>query len=137
VAVPATSSGSDSHKKLSSLGTRSSAVWHLGVGRYVAGVSNDCSGVSRSTLNMVAVGSFETSAATPPPTQHLRRQSRTQLYSSGWTGFSFISQSVCLSLAGKCCLAEQCAGFVATVCPSPTRTRRLQQNCGAVQQAAY
>jgi hypothetical protein len=59
------SSGSDRHKELSSLGTRS-AMCHCGVGRDVADVSNDCSGFSRSTLNMVAVGSFETSAVTLP-----------------------------------------------------------------------
>ena len=58
-------SGSNRHKELSSLGTRS-AMCHCGVGRDVADVSNDCSGFSRSTLNMLAVGSFETSAITPP-----------------------------------------------------------------------
>jgi len=136
-AVPATSSGSGGHKKPSSLGTVSSAVWRCGVGRDVADVSNGCSGFSRSTLNMTAVGSFETSAATP----HRHRISEDFNLEPSYTvldelGFlSFHSRCAfhlqARNLRGKCCLAEQCAGLVATVCPSQTRTHRLLQHCGA------
>jgi hypothetical protein len=107
-----------------------------GVGRDVADVSNDYSGFPLSTLNMAAVGSFETSASTAPPTQHLRRLNLVPNYTH-LDGLGFLSlHSRCAfhlqtrNLRGKCYLAERCAGFVATVCPSQTRTHRLQRNCG-------
>jgi len=124
------------HKKLSSWGTISSAVWHCGVGADVADVSNGCSGFSRSTLNMAALGSFETSAATP----HRHRISEdfnpepTYTVLDGLGFLSFHSRRAfhlqARNVRGKCCLAEQCAGLVATVCPSQAAPRLLQ-HCDA------